>query len=48
MGMKKLNLPLVKDIRPDFKDFDPSQPDDWKTFKWAPARNVELAKPDGN
>lgn len=48
MGMKKLNLPLVKDIRPDFKDFDPSQPDDWKTFKWAPARNVELVKPDGN
>ena len=48
MGMKKLGLPLVKDLRTDFKDFDPKQPDDWKTFKWAPAKNANLVKPDGN
>lgn len=48
MGMKKLNLPLLKDLRPDFKDYDPKKPDDWKTFKWAPAKNANLIKPDGN
>ncbi len=48
MGMKKLNLPVVKDLRSDFKDFDPNKPDDWRTFKWAPAKNANLVKPDGN
>lgn len=48
MGMKKLNLPLLKDLRPEFKNFDPKNPDDWKTFKWAPAKNANLLKPDGN
>lgn len=48
MGMKSLNLPLVKDLRPDWKDFSPAQPDNWETFKWAPAKNANLLKPDGN
>ena len=48
MGMKKLGLPLVKYLREDWKDFEPSQPDNWKTFKWAPSRMVENTKPDGN
>ena len=48
MGMKQLNLPFVKYLREDWKDFDPAQPDDWKTFKWAPAKNADLVKPDGN
>ncbi len=48
MGMKKLNLPIVKYLRKDWKDFNPSQPDDWKAFKWAPSRMSENAKPDGN
>lgn len=48
MGMKQLNLPIVKYLRPEWQDFNPSQPDDWKTFKWAPARNAEITKPDGN
>ena len=48
MGMKQLNLPIVKYLRPDWQDFDPAQPDDWKTFKWAPSRIVENQKPDGN
>lgn len=48
MGMKQLQLPFVKLIRPDWQDFNPAQPDDWKTFKWAPAKNAKLVKPDGN
>lgn len=48
MGMKQLQLPLVQYLRADWQDFDPSQPDDWQTFKWVPARNADLVKPDGN
>lgn len=48
MGMKQLNLPFVKDLRSDFKNFDPKQPDDWKTFKWVPAQKADIEKPDGN
>lgn len=48
MGLKKLNHPVVKYLRDDFKDFDPNQPDDWKTFKWAPSMNADMVKPDGN
>ena len=48
MGMKRLNLPIVNYLRPEWQDFDPAQPDDWKTFQWAPSRMVENAKPDGN
>ncbi len=48
MGMKQLDLPILKYLRADWKDFDPTQPDDWKTFKWAPSRIVENVKPDGN
>jgi len=48
MGMKQLQLPIVQYLRPDWRDFDPTQPDDWRTFQWAPSRIVENAKPDGN
>jgi lysophospholipase L1-like esterase len=48
MGMKQLQLPVVQYLRPDWQDFDPAQPDDWQTFKWAPSRIVESVKPDGN
>ena len=48
MGMKELNLPLVKFIRPEWRDFDPSHPDDVKTFKWTPASTVDTTKPAGN
>ena len=48
MGMKQLNLPLVQYLRPEWQDFDPAQPDDWHTFQWAPAKNANLVKPDGN
>ena len=48
MGMKDLKLPILNHLRPDWQDFDPAKPDDWKTFKWAPARAYDLVKPDGN
>ncbi len=48
MGMKQLQLPIVKYLRPDWQDFDPAQPDDWKTFKWVPSPLKDIVKPDGN
>ena len=48
MGIKELDLPIAKYLRKDWQDFNPDQPDDWKTFKWAPSRMVEDVKPDGN
>ena len=48
MGMKQLQLPIVQYLRPDWQDFDPSRPDDWQTFKWAPSPMKDNLKPDGN
>lgn len=48
MGMKELKLPVLKDLRNDFVDFDPNHPDDWNTFEWVPASMVDTVKPDGN
>lgn len=48
MGMKKLQLPILDDLRPEWKDFDPNHPDDWKTFRWPLAKNADIQKPDGN
>jgi len=48
MGIKQLNLPIVKYLRDDFQDYDPARPDDWKTFKWADSPLTENTKPDGN
>ena len=48
MGMKQLGLDIVNHLRPEWQDFDPAHPDDWKSFKWAPAKNANLKKPDGN
>ena len=48
MGMKQLQLPVLSHLRSDWCDYSPAQPDDWQSFKWAPARNIEIVKPDGN
>lgn len=48
MGMKDMNHPLIQYLRPDWQDFDPAQPDDWRTFQWAPSPMLENQKPDGN
>lgn len=48
MGIKELDLPIVKDIKKDFKDYSPTHPDDFNTFKWNPAPFADIVKPDGN
>lgn len=48
MGIKELNLPITKYLRSEWIDFDPSKPDNWEEFKWAPSRMVVMVKPDGN
>jgi lysophospholipase L1-like esterase len=48
MGMKQLQLPIVKYLRPEWQDFDPAQPDDWRTFKWVESPLKDIVKPDGN
>lgn len=48
MGLKRLNAPLTKHLRKDWKDYNPAQPDDFNKFVWYPAVNSEVAKPDGN
>ena len=48
MGMKELGLPIVQYLRPEWQDFNPAQPDDWRTFKWAPSPLKDIVKPDGN
>ncbi|MBO4850158.1 MAG: rhamnogalacturonan acetylesterase [Prevotella sp.] len=48
MGMRQLGLPVVKGLRPDWQDYDPSRPDDPATFIWHPAKALDTKKPDGN
>lgn len=48
MGMKQLNLPMVKYLRSDWKDFDPAHPDDFNKYVWYTSINVDTTKPDGN
>lgn len=48
MGMKGLNLPILKYLRADFIDFNPNKPDDWRKFEWIPAPKIDIIKPDGN
>ena len=47
-GMKVLNLPIVKYIQEDYVPFNPSQPDDWKSFHWNDGPFIDIVKPDGN
>lgn len=47
-GMKKINLPIVKFLRPDYKGYNPEHPDDFRTFKWDVSPFTEIEKPDGN
>ena len=48
MGMKQLQLPIVKHLRQEWQDFNPAHPDDWKAFQWAESPMTENIKPDGN
>ena len=48
MGMKQLDLPIVKYLRSDWKDFNPAQPDDYNKFVWYNSVQQDVTKPDGN
>jgi len=48
MGMKQLQLPMVGELRTDWSDFSPKQPDDPDKFVWYPAQKQDATKPDGN
>ena len=49
MGIKQLGLPIANYLRPEWQDFDPSQPDDYTQFEWYPSTAfVDNVKPDGN
>jgi len=48
MGMKQLGLPMTDQLRADWMDFDPRQPDDPDQFVWYPAQKQDVTKPDGN
>lgn len=47
-GMKKANLPVVKELRNDYTTYDPAKPDNTELFHWDDSPFVELQKPDGN
>ena len=47
-GMKKANLPIVKDLKADYANFDPAKPDKFKNFKWNLSPFTEIEKPDEN
>lgn len=48
MGMKQNNLPFMKGLKSDFKDFDPKQPDDPDKFVWYRSAKNDVTKPDGD
>ena len=48
MGLKAIQSPLTENLRSDWTDFDPAQPDDFNKWNWAPSVIFETAKPDGN
>ena len=48
MGLKQINCPLVDSLQADWKDFDPSHPDDPDTFVWHMSSGSNITKPDGN
>ncbi len=47
-GLKDQKIPITQNLRSDFKDFNPAQPDNYQTFIWQPAGLCDLVKPDGN
>ena len=48
MGMKKLQLPFLKWLRPEWKNFSATHPDDFNKFVWYPSMKQNVTKPDGN
>ena len=47
-GMKQLDLPVIRHLRPDYQPFNPAQPDCFDSFHWVNSPFYEALKPDGN
>ena len=47
-GIKALRLPVATHTTDIYTPFDPSHPDDIKSFHWVDSQFFEVAKPDGN
>lgn len=47
-GMKMHDFPVLYYLRGDYKSFDPSFPEDWKSFHWNDCPFIDVVKPDGN
>jgi len=47
-GMKKLSLPFLKDLRKDYRGYDPAHPDAFSSFHWKDCPFIDIQKPDGN
>lgn len=47
-GLKKLDSPLVRYVRSDYRPYDPARPDDPDAFVWTRSKSIDLVKPDGN
>lgn len=39
---------LAEYLKPEWRHFNPAEPDDWNGFVWYPSDFVEIQKPDGN
>jgi lysophospholipase L1-like esterase len=48
MGLKQIHSPLTDHLRTDWKDYDPSHPDNPDEFVWYPSGISNISKPDGN
>jgi len=43
-----MESPLVQQLRADWQDFNPAQPDDPAQFVWHMSDGSNITKPDGN
>lgn len=48
MGLKENGISITDNLKDDFTDFNPAEPDDWRTFKWHLSGMTDTLKPDGN
>ncbi len=48
MGLKEMDSPLARHLRPEWQDFNPAQPDDAAAFVWHMSSGSNITKPDGN
>lgn len=48
MGLKSLDIPFISNLREEWKDFNPRNPDNWEDFRWVESPNIDTIKPDGS